>query len=291
MATRGQAGRLEALIDQVSELEELGRVAQGDDELAGTLAAKDLDTKYRKWYAASLEILSEDLHERFRREYEAGFPHYLIKFFLQDPRKESVVYRPDMDDASKKVWSQWQFPYTERFAGPIRTQRGILEQALARLGTGSATLDALELLENLGRRLPVAFSILGSPHRGKDGIVVADEYDVQHVLHAIAVLHFDEVEPEEPTPKMASGSSRLDFLLKQEEIAIETKMTRPNLSKQKLRDELASDIVYFRAHPSVKALFALIYDPNRRITNSVGVERDLNATSSDEFMVRVVVCS
>ncbi|MGW5053570.1 PD-(D/E)XK nuclease domain-containing protein [Actinokineospora sp. NPDC004072] len=37
---------------------------------------------------------------------------------------------------------------------------------------------------------------------------------MQHILHSIAVLYFEEVEPEEPTPKMAGGSSRLDFLLR-----------------------------------------------------------------------------
>jgi hypothetical protein len=87
--------------------------------------------------------------------------------------------------------------------------------------------------QEIARRLPIAFSILGSTHRGKGGIAIENEYDVQHVLHAVAVLHFDEVEPEEPTPKMASASSRLDFLLREEEIAIETKMMRPSLSKQK----------------------------------------------------------
>lgn len=65
-------------------------------------------------------------------------------------------------------------------------------------------------------------------------------------------------------------------------------MTREGLGKKKLREELASDILYFRAHPHVDALLILIYDPKRKITNSTGFENDLNA-DSDDFLVRVVI--
>ncbi|MGW5052217.1 PD-(D/E)XK nuclease domain-containing protein [Actinokineospora sp. NPDC004072] len=76
--------------------------------------------------------------------------------------------------------------------------------------------------------------------------------------------------------------------LKQERIAIETKMTRNDLGREKLRKELNLDIEHFRAHPHVSALFALVYDPKRKITNARGFENDLNA-DSDGFLVRVVI--
>jgi hypothetical protein len=213
---------------------------------------------------------------------------FKIRSFLEDPLMKSPIYRDDMDETSKKIFKPWQHPVKDRFINPVRQQHQYLEEALIRLGASSITAEALELLAHIGRRLPITFSILEPGHRGRPGISVEDEYDVQHILHAIAVLHFDEVEPEEPTPTMAGASSRLDFLLKQERVAIETKMMRANLSKNKLHHELASDIVYFRRHSDVDALFILVYDPKRKITNATGFENDLNS-DSDDFHVRVVI--
>lgn len=292
MATRSTPGKLQALIDQVKELEDLGGRVQGDDETDGLAAAEDLTAQYRRWFSACLEALPDDLREKFRFEYEGKLSltqlNYRIKHFLQEPRVASAVYRDDMDDASKRIFSPWQHPYKDRFLGPVRQQQSYLEEALARYDSGSAVHESLDLLERLGRRFAASCALLQREHRGKPGIIISDEYDVQHILHAMIVPHFEEVEPEEPTPKMAGGSARLDFLLKQDHVAIETKMMRPSLSLNELRRELAEDIIYFRAHPHVSALFILVYDPERRITNNAGFERDLSS-DSDSFIVRVVV--
>lgn len=216
--------------------------------------------------------------------------NYKIKHFLESPRQENPIYSEDLSEPVKKIWSYWQFPSKEKFFAPLNQQLHYLEEALARSGMSTATAEALELLEAIGRKIPITFSILESGHRGRPGIVIKDEYSVQHILHAISVLHFAQVEPEEPTPKVASGSSRLDFLLKRERIAIETKMMRPSFSIEQLRKELAADIVYFRAHPNVGCLFILIYDPQRKITNSAGFEQDLHS-DSDDFPVRAVIAT
>lgn len=292
VVTRSTAGKLKTLIDEVQPLEDLASRVQGDDETARLAAAEELATAYRRWFSASLEALPNDLRDRFRSEHDGSTWNQHIKHFLQDPRMKNPIYRDNMNEATKLVWKPWQYPYKERFIGPLRQQQQYLEEALARYGASSTTTDALELLEQISRKLPVTFAILQSEYRGRPGLTVNDEYDVQHILHAISVLHFEEVEPEEPTPKMAGGSSRLDFLLKQERAAIETKMMmmmmRPGLSKKQLRDDLAVDIAYFRVHPDVDALFVLVYDPTRKITNAAGFERDLYS-DSDDFSVRVVI--
>jgi hypothetical protein len=288
MATRGTGGKLQDLADEVSRLEKLANNVQVDDDMAGAAAAEDLGTAYRHWFSACLQVLPEDLRERFRNEYEGGTFTARIKHFLQDPRKKSVIYREDMDEVSKRIWSPWQYAVKDQFLNPLRQQHQFLEEALARLGRSTVTTDALQLLERVARGLPNTFAILSAGHRGRSGLHVSDEYDVQHILHAVSVLHFEEVEPEEQTPKMAGASSRLDFLLKQERVAIETKMTRDGLSRSKLREELASDILYFRAHPHVEALFIFVFDPKRKIMNESGFEHDLRS-DSDDFLVRVVV--
>ena len=163
-------------------------------------------------------------------------------------------------------------------------------EAHARYGASTDMLEGLDLLERITRRFPISFAILGQDIQNRPGIEITDEYDVQRILHAAAVLLFEEVEDEDPTPKMAGGSSRLDFLLRHERIAVETKMIGKNLTVKKLRSDLADDILYFRAHPDAGSLFIFIYDPTRKITNAAGFERDLYS-DSDEFPIRVVVAS
>ncbi|MQM24635.1 PD-(D/E)XK nuclease domain-containing protein [Glycomyces albidus] len=290
MTTRNTASRIRTLLQEAPALEDLGALVQGEDEPAGLAASELLAKEYRAWFSSSLGVLPEDLRDRFRFEYEGGGLKFRIKHFLQQPRTRSAFYNEDLDDNSKQIFSPWQHPFSDRFTGPLRQQQQYLEEALARLGTEAEAVDTLDFLEHVSRLLPMSFSILAQGHRDRSGLKIENEYDVQHVLHAILVLHFEEVEPEEPTPKMAGASSRLDFLLKQERVAIETKMMRTSLSLRALRDELAVDIQYFRRHPDVDSLFILVYDPAHRIINARGFERDLS-TGSDGFTVRAVITS
>jgi hypothetical protein len=291
VSTRTTAGKIEALVEQITELEVLGRQVQGNDEPPASLAAIQLDTNYRSWYASALAVLPDDLMNSFRSEFEGSFFKNRIKHFLTAPRERSSFY-DSLDENSIRTLkvSPWQYPFEDTFRNPIASQRQILLEALARYGVSSIMLESLQLLEQITRRLPLSFAVLGKPIQKRPGIVITDEYDVQRFLHAAAVLHFEEVEDEDPTPKMAGGSSRLDFLLKRERIAIETKMLGKNLTLSKLRDDLAKDIIYFRRHPDADSLFIFVYDPTRKILNSSGFERDLHS-DSDVFPVRVVVAS
>jgi hypothetical protein len=186
--------------------------------------------------------------------------------------------------------SFWQNPFNDVFRGPLLAQKQLLIEAQARIGISTTTVEGLALLEELCRRLPIAFAVLRSETQNRAGLKVGDEYDVQRILHAVAVLHFDEVEAEDPTPRRAGPSSRLDFLLRRERIAVETKMMRPSLTLRQLRTALAEDIQYFRGHPDAGALFIFVYDPGRKITNAAGFEADLHS-DSDEFPVRVVIAN
>ncbi|WP_157181959.1 hypothetical protein [Nocardia testacea] len=291
MATRNAAGKIQELIDAASNFEALAGAIQGNDEAAGESAAAKLRAEYRSWYSSSLAVLPEDLRDRFRKEYEGGTLSWKIKKFLEEPRRAFPVSPDTMTDASREIFnSPWSWPYEKNFIHPLNEQVSYLYEALSRLGIDAGTADSLELLENISRKLPESLSILAEGARsGRAGLVVNDEYDLQHILHSITVLHFEEVQAEEPTPTMGGRSSRLDFLLKRERLAIETKMTRESLTLPKLREELASDVAWFRGHPHVQGLFILIYDPKRRIRNSTGVENDLNSLTGDDFTVRAVI--
>lgn len=64
------------------------------------------------------------------------------------------------------------------------------------------------------------------------------EYDVQTLMAGLLKTRFEDVRPEDWAPSYAGKSARIDFLLKDEQVMVETKMTRDGLNDAKLADEL-----------------------------------------------------
>ena len=126
-------------------------------------------------------------------------------------------------------------------------------------------------------------------HENRDTIIIKDEYDVQDLLHALLKIFFDDIRPEEYTPRYAGKSSRIDFLIKSEKIAIEVKKTRESLKGKEIADELIIDIDRYKAaHPDCETLFCFVYDPESLIQNPIGFEKDINEKRKGE--AEVLVC-
>lgn len=111
------------------------------------------------------------------------------------------------------------------------------------------------------------------------------------MLKSLLSIYFDDIRPEETTPSCAGSYSRMDFLLKAEQIAIETKMTRENLADKELSKQLIQDIAQYQTHHDVNTLVCFVYDPERYIENPSGVVRDLELQSSDKLTVKVIIVS
>jgi len=77
----------------------------------------------------------------------------------------------------------------------------------------------------------------------------------------------------------------MDFLLKSEQIVVEVKKTRKNLSDK----QLIIDIAKYAEHPNCKTLICFAYDPEGRIANPRGVEDDLMARNSESIQVLVFI--
>jgi len=107
----------------------------------------------------------------------------------------------------------------------------------------------LLLLEQISSRFHLIARQLRSRHNGRSTLVVQDEYDVQDLIHALLRLHFVDIRPEEYTPSYAGKASRMDFLLKQESIVVEIKMTRTGLGAKELSSQLIEDITRYKTHP------------------------------------------
>jgi hypothetical protein len=155
-------------------------------------------------------------------------------------------------------------------------------------GAAEEEPDHLTLIEKICLRFHAVVRQLQQRHADRPTITIEDEYDVQDLLHGILRLHFDDIRAEEWTPSYAGGSSRVDFLLKTEEIVIEVKKTRSSMKPKDLGEQLIIDRARYEAHPNCKALVCFVYDPEGRIGNPVGIERDLERNGG-RLKVRVII--
>lgn len=152
----------------------------------------------------------------------------------------------------------------------------------------NVNIDYEGLINNVFERFHVVARQMMRRHDGRETLVIHDEYDVQDLLHSLLKLHFDDVRPEEWTPTYAGGANRMDFLLKDEEIAIEVKMTRQGLKDKELGNQLIIDIAKYQSHSNCKCLYCFVYDPDGIVRNPRGIEKDLESLANG-FPVKVFI--
>jgi hypothetical protein len=143
-------------------------------------------------------------------------------------------------------------------------------------------------LKNIFNQFHAVTKQLRNRYNGRNTLEIEDEYDVQDLLHALLRLFFSDIRNEEWTPSYAGGSSRMDFLLKEEKIVIEVKKTRKGLGDKELGKQLIEDKEKYKAHPDCKKLICFTYDPEGRIVNPKGIQNDLNR-QEPEFEVEIII--
>lgn len=161
-------------------------------------------------------------------------------------------------------------------------------QAFADIRPNLVKTDYDGLLTKLFERFHIVARQLRRRHDGRPTLEIHDEYDVQDLLHGLLRIDFDDVRPEEWTPSYAGASNRMDFLLKEDEIAIEVKMTRNGLKDKELGEQLIIDIAKYQSHPNCKCLYCFVYDPDGNVRNPRGLEKDL-AELGRGFQVKVFI--
>lgn len=147
---------------------------------------------------------------------------------------------------------------------------------LSKLQTPIFLHDAQKIVENTLLRFHLVVKEICERYDNRLPFLVNDEYDVQDLLEGLLRLHFDDVRREVPTTEFAGSSTRIDFLLAQEQIGIEAKRTRKKLDAKELGKELINDIAHYKEHPDCKVLYFFVYDPEEYIANPRGIERDLS---------------
>jgi hypothetical protein len=158
----------------------------------------------------------------------------------------------------------------------------------AKVSPAAPPRDALATALHVCDRFPQVVLRMRKRRSGRDALMISDEYDVQYLLGALLDTHFDDVQAEDHAPTYAGGSSRIDFVLRGERVAVEAKMTRATLGAKQVGEELLVDISRYAQHGGVDALVCLVYDPDGHIVNAAGLERDLRRDAAP-LVVRVLV--
>ncbi|QEM09189.1 hypothetical protein [Mucilaginibacter rubeus] len=163
---------------------------------------------------------------------------------------------------------------------------------LLRVKPGSTILVEASQLDNLLRLLKRFHKVvqeLRDRRADREPVLIVDEYDVQYVLKALLKLYFNDVRPEEFSPSHAGANTRIDFVLKEEGIVLETKMTHERLKAKALGEELLIDIGRYKNYPDCTDLVIFIYDKGDHIINKQGFAADLEQQSTPGFKVSVVI--
>lgn len=265
-----RAAQIESSISDSETLED--RLEEWQAGTALTAAAiRAGQTDYVKWYTTAQELIAESDRSRFREMYEGTILRPRIRAFLTDPLAPSPLY--DAGNPTPLI-SRWKNPFDRALRESLVIQREILTQALY---TTSGVATVLDELGAYFRRLPDFLSVLnnsGNPRVAPP--TIEHEDDLQVVVHALLRMLYDDVRAEDPVAQHAGGSSRVDFLLRESGVVIETKMTRASLSQKKLGEELLIDWGRYPRHPDCRGIFAVIYDPDRRLTTPASLEHDLS---------------
>lgn len=162
----------------------------------------------------------------------------------------------------------------------------------ALIGTASKTdedISAIECVERICNRFHLVARQLRDRRENRKTLELEDEYDVQDLMHSLLWLFFDDIRKEEWTPSYAGGASRMDFLLKDKKMVIETKKTRKGLEDKEIGEQLLIDIEKYSKHSDCKRLICFVYDPEMRIGGPRGLEADLHKKATADLQVLVFI--
>jgi hypothetical protein len=147
---------------------------------------------------------------------------------------------------------------------------------------------ALGTLVQMFKRFHVSALQLAKRYNNREPFLINDEYDVQDYIHALLKIYFNDIRPEEYAPSYAGSASKIDFLLKDEKILLETKYATTKLKDKKIGEQLIIDTERYKSHPDCEHLVCFVYDPNFNIKNPYGIEKDLSG-KKDKLNVKVYI--
>ncbi len=257
----------------------LQKLAQKKEEIEKLKKIQKNSPEFKKWHRDTEVCIEKIFGDNGRHLSDFSGVDYNLRAFSSttpDSRFEQA-YQTGLQNAEVIL---------DSFIDEIRDywEEDAVGNHLSRKGDTSA----LEKVEKIISRFHLVVRQIRARHKNRETLEIADEYDVQDLLHALLKIEFDDIRPEEWTPSYAGSSSRMDFLLKEEKIVIETKKSRKGLGKREIGEQLIVDIQKYKSHPECRTLLCFVYDPDGLVNNPRGLENDLNEKGG-KLEVRVII--
>lgn len=118
--------------------------------------------------------------------------------------------------------------------------------------------------------------IIQNRRKGHPEFLIKDEYDVQDILYVIIKSFFPNMRDEDPIPKVGGKSTKIDLILREENILIEVKMIKEKDSNEThFIEQLKVDFESYHECVWLKKLFCFVYDPFKK-TRDISNFNDLN---------------
>lgn len=135
---------------------------------------------------------------------------------------------------------------------------GLSATPRSRLARKSALEGVLAVIDNF----PASSAVLSTRQRARPPFVVGDEYDVQDLFHAVVLPVVPDIVPEDPAPKVAGKSTRLDFTSKRTRLGFELKHVKSEAHAKDVRQEILLDERTYQEHPYVETVVVFVHDPH-----------------------------
>lgn len=218
----------------------------------------------------------------------------LLGFIIISKKKNKELYSEDDINVFKILMNQAALAFENAlfykiFTEKITPSETVLNQVIELRDKLKQVTDPVAIVEKLCTHFHLVVNRLKTRYDNRPALTINDEYDIQDVLHALLKLFFEDIRAEEYTPSYAGASARIDFLLLDETIGIETKRIHEGLSVKILGEQLIVDIEKYKQHPKCKTLFCFVYDPDGKIPNPRGFEKDLMSRSDQNLKVNVLI--
>ena len=245
-----------------------------------------LQDDYSSWYNYNVELLKQAFdrpNNYYHDEYVAIDVGSLNSAFVSNrpytPSEQLYELRSDINVSLKRI---------KHIYDKIDLMETIIKQEVIQTNV-NLTQVSLAKLENVFAKFHKVGQSLRLRYKDRPTIIINDEYDVQDLLRSLLKLYYDDIREEDYVPSYAGSNSRIDFVLKNEKIVIETKMTNEKLTDREIGNQLLIDIGRYRTHQDCKTLIAFVYDKGDYIINKVGLKNDLEKLSSTELLVKVYI--
>jgi hypothetical protein len=244
-----------------------------------------LYTDYGFWNDYNTELLSRafnNINNKYYTEYKKSLGFDITNIYREPSFDERVAeQRGDitvMVDRLKKIKGK---------LGLIDESPGLQPPAISKAADKQS--EGLSRLSNVFARFHRVAQTLRHRHSSRETLIIKDEYDVQDLLHSLLHLHFSDIRSEDYSPSYAGGNSRVDFVLKDEKIIVEVKMTNNSLKDKEVGSQLLIDIGRYRGHPDCRVLVVFVYDKEDYIRNKRGMITDLERLSTSDLKVEVFI--